>query len=112
VQRFESADAVLQADGQAAERRRVALRHRWDNGHPVPAARDLHDRAAAVAGTEPRALLLERVGNQATVRFNGITVQQFGAPGDAYYDASKSTQMVVLPAACCMAIAPTSSSWT
>jgi len=99
VLRLESAEALLQPPGQPAERKRVALRHRWDNNYPGTGGHAIYTLTLPPApATAPMALLFERVGNQATVRVNGTTVQELGTPGDDRYDAGKETHMVTLPA--------------
>jgi signal transduction histidine kinase len=99
VLRIDTAEALLQPPGQPAERRRVALRHRWDNNYPGVGGHVIYTLALPPAtAAAPMALLFERVGNQALVRVNGILVQELGTPGDAWYDAGKETHMVTLPA--------------
>jgi signal transduction histidine kinase len=93
-----AADAVLEPVGRPAEHHAVALRHRWDAAFPGLSGRAVYTlQLPPVTSSRPMALLLERVANQATVRVDGVTVLQLGVPGDRWFDAGKSSQLIVLP---------------
>lgn len=101
------AEALLEPQGGPVERRTVPLRHRWDAAFPGRGGRATYTLRLPPSPTAlPMALLLERVANQAEVRVNGTTILQLGRPGDPWYDAGKTGQLVMLPTGVLHAAAP------
>lgn len=94
---IESAQATLAPQGLPVRETSVDLARRWDLVFPGRDGRATYRIALPPhAGDEPMALLFSRVGNQALVRLNGVTLQRWGTLGDPAYDAAKSVQMVVV----------------
>lgn len=104
VQRLDSAEALLQPEGLPERHQTVALQHRWDKQFPGLGGRARYTLAlpqpddAAAPGAGARALLIDRIANQAVLRVNGTVVQQFGVLGDKASDAGRFSQLVVVPA--------------
>ena len=97
---FTHARATLQPDGQAVREGPVALEHRWSKDHPATGGRASYRiELPPASGTQPMALLFTRIGNQASVRINGVALQRFGTLGDASFDAAKTARRVVVPGA-------------
>jgi signal transduction histidine kinase len=90
------AEAVLRPDGLAERSGRVALRHRWDSAFPGRGGSAVYRfRVPSSADGMPRAMLIERVGNQAEVEVDGATVRRLAA-GDRS-DAGRRAHMADLP---------------
>ena len=96
-----TADAVLMPEGMPAESRRVSLRHRWDADYPGRDGIAIYTlRIPVEKGSETRSILLERVGNQATLLVNGVVVEELSGANYSTFDASKIGRSVQLhPAA-------------
>lgn len=92
--------AELRPDGLPAVQTEVALAHRWDLAYPGHggSATYLAQLQTPCVPDQPMALMIAKVGNQATVRVNGALVAQLGQLGDPAYDAAKAAQLVVVPA--------------
>ena len=94
------AQALLQPVGRASKESSIKLSHRWDEQFPGLAGQASYRISLpATTGTEPRALLFTRVGNQAEVRINGSVVARLGTAGDTRFDAAKTSWLVTVPAA-------------
>ena len=80
---IDAAEATLMPDGLPPENRHVALRHRWEKDYP---GRNGMARYRLVLpplkDAEPRALLLDRSGNQIEIRINGQIASRIGKIGD------------------------------
>lgn len=104
---LDHAEAVLQPDGLPEQHRRVELQHRWDQDFPGLGGSAIYTLQLPPSGpSTSSALFFRHVGNQATVRVNGVTIQQMGTLGDASLDAGKSSQMVIVPSASLLATRP------
>lgn len=96
------AQATLRPDGAPPQQRRVELRHRWDSDFPGRSGSASYrvDLPPAAPGT-PRAVLFDRVGNEATVRFLGpdaaADAQRLGHWSTSGGDAGKHAHMLRLP---------------
>ena len=98
--RLDLAQAVLQADSRLAapDAVKLPLRHNWDKDFPGVGGRasyTLQWSYTESAGT--KALLFERVGNQAVIRVNNVVVQELGRLGDPSIDVGKLSHMVIVP---------------
>jgi len=104
---IDAAEATLMPDGLPPENRQVALRHRWEKDYP---GRDGMARYRLVLpplkDAEPRALLLDRSGNQIEIRINGQIASRIGKIGDSGFDALKASHLVELPAVLLRSDAP------
>ena len=96
----ERAQAELRPEGLPATQTEVPLAHRWDLAYPGRggSATYLVQLQTPCVPDQPMALMIAKVGNQATVRVNGALVAQMGRLGDSAYDAAKAAQLVVVPA--------------
>ncbi|MEY2860560.1 MAG: hypothetical protein RL392_1018 [Pseudomonadota bacterium] len=94
------AEAELEPDGLPPQRVQVSLRHRWDSAFPGRGGRARYTLtlpAGALSGGQTLGLYLERAGNQTSVTFNGVQLQQWGEPGSTVFDSSKFSRVLALP---------------
>lgn len=108
--------ATLQASTSTAQTTpqtsTVSLPHRWDKAFPGQAgtATYLLDMPALDPSDQEVAIYIPRLGNQAQIYVsrNGQRelLQQFGALGNPFYDASKSPQWIALPASMKLPVSP------
>ncbi len=97
---IDRADARFEPQGQpAVDRTDVNLLRRWDLDFPGRGGRAVYRVVLPRhAGTEAMAILFSRVGNQAVVSINGVSLQRWGRLGDPAFDAGKVARMAVVPA--------------
>ena len=94
--RVDAACVSLQAEGEAASPEQLlSLPMRWDRQHNGRAGRAWL-RLQLPEGKQPRALLVERLGNQARLTLNGHPLAQFG--NRPSQDMAKQSQLLMLPA--------------
>jgi len=104
VLRLDSAEALLQPEGLPERHQSVLLQHRWDKVFPGRGGRARYTLALpppaqpGLPEAGARALLIDRIANQAVLRVNGTVVQQYGTLGDGASDAGRFSQLVVVPA--------------
>jgi signal transduction histidine kinase len=100
VHTITQAEAVLEPEGLPPQRVQVNLRHRWDSAFPGRGGRARYTLSLPVStllGGQTLGLYLERAGNQASVKLNGVQLQQWGEPGSTVFDSSKFSRVLALP---------------
>ncbi|MES2530022.1 MAG: ATP-binding protein [Pseudomonadota bacterium] len=106
-----TAQATLAPDGATPQAVDLQLPFRWDHRYPGRAGHARYQLllpALTKGDDTPRALLISSLGNQATVSVGGTTVARLGNLGDANHDASKTAQLIRIPAGLLRRDAPTS----
>ena len=94
------ADALFQPDGLPERHGQVELRHNWDKDFPHVGGRATYTiQLPGIGSSAPKALLFERIGNQALVKVNGVAIQAFGTLGNPSTDSGKLSQVVTIPPA-------------
>ena len=98
LSRLSSAEATLRPNGQTDQVRQVELRFRWDDAFPgVGGSAVYRIRIPPAPDDAPRSLLIERIGNQAVVSFDGHVVQRLGWRNGQAFDAGKAPYRLELP---------------
>jgi signal transduction histidine kinase len=82
-----------------AQAKPITLSHRWDEAFPGRDGSAIYTLTLpALPGTEPRALLFTRVGNQADLHVNGQVLTHLGQASKPLFDAAKTSWLVTIPA--------------
>ncbi|MBQ0957421.1 histidine kinase [Ideonella sp. 4Y11] len=106
VREIDHAWARLQPEGVPAIEGERDLGRRWDLDFPGLGGRALYRVVLPPRTRDDMALLFSRLGNQAEIRLNGVTLRRLGVLDDPTYDASKAPQLLQLPAALLKADGP------